>query len=86
MYHYYDENWKITDIETNLTGNIKLPYIKFKKPKCFELMLEYAKKFAKNFAFVRVDLYEFNNTVYLSELTFTPANVKSPYKDEKQRI
>ena len=49
-------------------------------------MIKYAKKFSQNFAFVRVDLYEFNDTVYLSELTFTPANVRSPYRDEKQRI
>ena len=86
MYHYYDINWKITDIETKLNGNIKLPQIKFQKPKHFNLMIEYAKKFSENFTFVRVDLYEFNDTVYLSELTFSPANVRSPYRDEKQRI
>lgn len=86
MYHYYDENWKITDIETNLDWNKKLPEIKFPKPKHFDLMIKYAKKFAKNFIFVRVDLYEFNDTVYLSELTFTPANVLSPFKDENQRL
>lgn len=86
MYHYYDENWKITDIETNLGWNINLPEIKFPKPKHFDLMIEYAKKFAKDFLFVRVDLYEFNDTVYLSELTFTPANCLSPFKDEKQRL
>ena len=86
MYHYYDLNWKITDIETKLDGNIKLPQIKFSKPKYLDLMIKYAKQFSKNFIFVRVDLYEFNDTVYLSELTFTPANARSPYRDEKQRI
>lgn len=85
MYHYYNENWKKTNIETNLPENIKLNN-DFPKPKNFNLMMEYAKKFAKNFSFIRVDLYEFNNTVYLSELTFTPANARTPYKDEKQRI
>ena len=49
-------------------------------------MINYAKKFSHYFIFVRVDLYEFNETVYLSELTFSPANAMSPYKDEKQRI
>ena len=86
MYHYYDSNWKITNIETKLSGNIKLPTVKFPKPKHLDLMIKYAKEFAKNFAFIRVDFYEFNNTVYLSELTFSPANVKSPYKHQKQRI
>ena len=86
MYHYYDENWKITNIETNLGWNIRLPEIKFPKPKHFDLMIKYAKEFAKDFLFVRVDLYEFNDTIYLSELTFTPANVLSPFKDESQRL
>ena len=86
MYHYYDLNWTVTDIETKLPGNIKLPSINFPKPKYLQLMIEYAKKFSQNYAFVRVDLYEFNDTVYLSELTFTPANAISPYRDQEQRI
>jgi len=56
MYHYYDQNWKITDIETKMAGNIKLPQIKFPKPKHLDLMIKYAFKFSKNFIFVRVDL------------------------------
>ena len=55
IYHYYDENWKKTNIETNLGDNIKLNN-DFPKPKYFNLMMEYAKKFAKNFSFIRVDL------------------------------
>ena len=77
---------QITDIETNLEDNIKLPEVNFLKPKNFNLMIEYAKIFSKNFAFDRVDLYEFNKTIYLSELTFTPANARTPFKNEKQRI
>ena len=86
MYHYYDLSWKITDIETKLKGNIKLSSVKFPKPKFLKQMIEYAKKFSQYYAFVRVDLYEFNDTVYLSELTFTPANAFSPYKNMKQRL
>jgi len=55
IYHYYDENWKKTNIETNLGDNIKLNN-DFPKPKYFNFMMEYAKKFAKNFSFIRVDL------------------------------
>ena len=86
MYHYYDLNWKITDIETKFKGSIKIASIKFKRPENFKLMIEYAKKLSQHFPFVRVDLYEFNNTVFLSELTFTPSNAKAPFKDKKQRI
>ena len=87
MYHYYDLNWKITDLETNLSINFKLPNnIKFPKPKYLSKMIKYAKIFAKDFTFIRVDLYEFNDTIYLSELTFSPANLQSPYKNQKQRI
>ena len=86
VYHYYDLNWTITDIETKLPGNVKLSTVKFQRPKHLKLMIEYAKKLSQNYAFVRVDLYEFNDTVYLSELTFTPANAISPYRDQKQRM
>jgi len=86
IYHYYDLNWKITNIETKLPDNIKLSSVKFPRPKCLKVMIKYAKKLSQHYTFVRVDLYEFNDTVYLSELTFTPANAKSPYKDNKQRI
>ena len=87
MYHYYDLNWNITDIETKSQNNFKLPKtINFKKPKHLNKMIKYAKIFSKDFIFVRVDLYEFNDTIYLSELTFSPANLRSPFKNEKQRI
>ena len=86
MYHYYDDNWKITDIETNLKDNIKLRNFNFSKPKQFKLMMMYAKIFARDFSFIRVDLYEFNDTIYLSELTFTPANAFTLYKNLNQRI
>ena len=49
----------------------------------FELMKEYAKTLAQDFNFVRVDFYEINNIVYLSELTFFPAAGFCKYKDEK---
>ena len=63
-----------------------MPEIKFEKPKKLDLMLEYAKKFSSNFAFIRVDFYEVNDQVYLSELTFSPFNVLMNYKDINQSI
>ena len=41
------------------------------------------KKLSQDFNFVRVDFYEINNIVYLSELTFFPAAGFCKYKDEK---
>lgn len=49
-------------------------------------MLEYSKKLSQEFAFVRVDLYEIEEIVYLGELTFTPFNVRANYKDRNQSL
>lgn len=49
-------------------------------------MLEYAKKLSKEFVFVRVDFYDFNEIIYLSELTFTTSNMLEPYKNKEQSI
>jgi hypothetical protein len=49
-------------------------------------MIEYAKKLSKDFVFVRVDLYEIKNFVYLGELTFTPFNALVNYKNKFQRL
>lgn len=38
---------------------------------------------AKEFPFVRVDLYIINNKIYISEMTFTPAKGTLTFKDDK---
>lgn len=82
----YDLNWNLTDIETGLRNIKRDPNITFKKPKRLKKMLEYSKKLSKEFAFVRVDFYTYNNKIYLSELTFTTSNIKMPYRDKEQSI
>ncbi|EJL6449248.1 hypothetical protein NMS14_003485, partial [Vibrio cholerae] len=51
-----------------------------------EKMLDIARKLARDFDYVRVDLYLINNKVYFGELTFTPGNgfekFSDPYADE----
>ena len=42
------------------------------KPSKYDEMLEISKKIATLFTFVRVDLYQIKNQVYVSELTFYP--------------
>ena len=86
IHNHYDTNWKLNKIESGLKGYIRDPKIKIKKPKNLDLMLEFSKKLSREFVFVRVDLYEFNNTVYLGELTFTPSNSKIKWKNMKQNI
>jgi len=79
--NYYDMNFNFVDISrTDVPSNKnKLD----KKPENFEQMKEYAKKLSQDFNFVRVDFYEINNIVYLSELTFFPASGFCNYKNNK---
>ncbi len=45
---------------------------KINKPKNFEHMKDLSKELSKDFPFVRVDFYDVNGKVYISELTFIP--------------
>ena len=38
-------------------------------------MLKYDKKLLKEFVFIRVDFYDYNERIYLSELIFTTSNI-----------
>ena len=44
------------------------------KPKNFDKLKDYAAKLAKGHAYMRVDLYDVNDTIYFSELTFYPGS------------
>lgn len=82
--NYYDMNFNFVDISRIDVPNNK--NIKDNKPYNFELMKEYAKKLSQDFNFVRVDFYEIDNIVYLSELTFFPASGFLKYKNEKTNL
>lgn len=86
VHNHYDVNWKLMDLESGLMGYFRRPDIKIQKPKKLKLMLEYSRKLSKEFVFVRVDLYEVNNTIYLGELTFTPSNSFIEWKNLEQNI
>lgn len=73
-----DKGLKVTFFDMDFN---KLPFIRthpsvdgLKKPEKFEEMVMLAKILAKNFPFVRVDLYENQGRVYFGELTFFPGN------------
>ena len=77
--NFFDLNWNELSYGKEEYRNIK----KIKKPKLFNKMLDIAKVLSKDFPFVRVDLYEYNNKVILGELTFTPAACCANYYSEK---
>ncbi|MGI6280447.1 MAG: ATP-grasp fold amidoligase family protein, partial [Acutalibacteraceae bacterium] len=56
------------------------------KPQKFDEMLIIAKELSKGFDFLRVDLYEIDNMVYFSELTFTPCGGFMPFKEKSQDL
>ena len=53
------------------------------KPKNFEKMIELAGILAKDFPFVRVDLYDIEDKIYFGELTFCPGSGFNPFIPEE---
>ena len=52
-------------------------------PENWDEMVKLAEEMAKDFPFVRVDLYNINGKIYFSELTFTPAKGTLIFDDDK---
>ena len=52
-------------------------------PENFTEMVKIAEQLAKPFPFVRVDLYNINGKIYISEMTFTPAKGTLILDDDK---
>ena len=84
--NHYDTNWELNDLEMGKKGTIRDPNIKIEKPKHLDLMLKYAKLLSQEFVFLRVDLYEVNDRIYLGELTFSPSNSIISWKNEEQNL
>ena len=67
--NYYDLDWKLVSLHDKFYRNSgKI----FPKPENLDKMLEISRKIAADFPFVRVDLYDVNNNIYVGELTFNP--------------
>ncbi len=86
LYNYYNLDWTLSDIEPGVNGYIRDPSVIIEKPKHLNLMIEYAKILSNEFVFVRVDLYEINDIVYLSEMTFNPTANQMAFKNKEQSI
>lgn len=58
----------------------------YKRPEHFDEMVEYSRKLAAPFKFVRCDFYEVDGLVYLGEMTFTPGACAFRYKNDEDNI
>ncbi|BDC92612.1 ATP-grasp fold amidoligase family protein [Treponema bryantii] len=56
------------------------------RPSKFDEMIEICKKLSTNHKFLRVDLYQINNHIYFSELTFSPCSGMMPFKTLEQDL
>lgn len=74
---FYDKDWK----KQNFIGLVNFMNPKEKnsqeieeRPKNFETMIKIVEKLAKDFDFIRVDLYNIDGKIYFGEMTFCPAS------------
>jgi len=65
---FFDKQWNLL----NFTKLYPKEKISLEKPFYFSRMVEISEILASNIRFLRVDFFEYNNKVYLGELTFYP--------------
>ena len=61
----YDTEWNLLEVEWIYKNGNEIA-----KPKLYDKMIELGEQFAKDFCYVRVDLYLVNNKLFFGELTF----------------
>ena len=83
FYNIYNTNWTKSNIEL---GNKRYVSKIFKKPKNLKQMIKYAKLLSSGFCYCRVDFYEVDGNLYLSEITFTPFNTYIKYKNKENNL
>ncbi len=72
--NFYDSDWKIVKYEGFFkSGN------DFKRPVNFSKMKSTAEILAKDFRFLRVDLYDIESKIYFGEMTFSPVAGFEPF-------
>lgn len=67
----YDLKWNSCSNILSSGKHYRIRVSELPQPENLELMIEYAKKLAKPFPQVRVDLYNIDGKIYFGELTFT---------------
>ena len=78
--YYFDKEWNLLPIKyINHLGD---PSFFPQKPSNFDKMIEVAELLAKEFPFVRVDLYTVDNKIYFGELTFKAGGGFNKFNDD----
>lgn len=75
---YFDLEWNLLDLRQNYENS---PH-PFEKPKLLKQMIETANQLCKGYPFIRIDLYQVNDSVKFSEFTlFSDAGFESFHPD-----
>ena len=69
--------------QLNFTTGNEIDLRKYEKPENFDKMLEIAKKLSEDFEYVRVDLYNIDEKIYVGELTFCESSGFGKFTNEK---
>ena len=67
--HLHDTNWNLIDCQWFFKSGKGV-----EKPKLMNKMQELAEELAKDFDYVRIDLYNIGEKIYFGEITFTPGS------------
>jgi len=70
---FYDRSW-VNQTFFYDTENFKMFASEIKRPNCLDEMILLAEKLSEGWPFLRVDLYNLGEAVYLGELTFFPGS------------
>lgn len=73
---FFDFDWNPTPF--NRSDHEPFPY-QLRKPKNLDEMIRISESLSKDIPFLRVDLYNINDNIYFSELTFTPGSGYGPF-------
>lgn len=84
QFGYFDEKWNLMNIKRSGMPKLREP---LPKPEKYEEMLKIASELARDFTFIRVDLYYIEGKIYFGELSFYPNNGFVKYEtDEMDKI
>lgn len=65
---FFDLNWNLTEIKRKYSNDIRI-----NRPNNLDEMITISKEIAKNFVYLRVDLYNYKESIYFGEMTFYPS-------------
>lgn len=82
---FFDLDWNVLELRDDNTSTLNAKEV-LKKPAHFDKMLEISRNVSKDFEFVRIDFYEYDNNAILGEMTFTPASCMAYYSKEGDKL